>query len=202
MHVCRRALLAGLAATLLFTGLAGTAAGALSVNERAFRVFWPRFEVALQSEGEPRVARCPVTLDGSFHSSTFATTRSASVGNLTRWSVGTCTGGNLTILTMTLPWSLDFVRAAGVPLVVTMSYVNFSMQLSAGGLTCLTRATVGEPARGLWRVNETSRVTVDGDESINLPVTGIGCTGIRFAYEGPGLATRAGSTESLTMRTI
>jgi hypothetical protein len=202
MRTRSKLLLAALAAALLLAAHVGGASAALSVNERGFRIAWARFEVALANEFTVEAVRCPVTLEGSFHSSTWSSLSEAQVGQMTRSSVGLCTGGTLTVLAEALPWALRYVSTFGFPMSLRMSYIPFSMQVATARHTCLTRATLEEPARAVWRTDASGNVTVAGDQNINLPVTGTGCTGLRFSYEGLAAATRAGSTSSLVVRTI
>jgi len=189
-----RMLLAALAAAMLLAAVAGTA-GALSVNERAFRIAFASFEFTY---GIEEVLRCAVTFEGTFNSTTIDTTRPNTIGSVTRVATGSCTGGALTVLTTTLPWALNYVSKIGIPSIYTISMSNLSWQTSIGGLTCLARGTAGEPANLDWStVERTGQAIVAGDEDINLPMTGAGCTSLRLSYEGTAPATRAGSSEPL-----
>jgi hypothetical protein len=97
MRTSSKLLLAGLTAALLLSfAVSGAGARRLSVTNRDFRIVWRSLH--LGSTGGVSVD-CPLTLEGRFHSSTFAKVEGALIGQMTRSTVvpGTCTGGTMTI---------------------------------------------------------------------------------------------------------
>jgi hypothetical protein len=199
-------LLAAMTAALLLAMLVGTAsAGRIGLNERGFRAVWSSMRFAYELDGDDPhdFIACPVTLEGSFHSSTFAKTREALLGVITRAGVGTCEFGSLTVLTATLPWHIKYQSFTGVlPNIsaIRVSLVNVSWQTTIEGLTCLARSTVSEPTFMMMTVTAgTGRVGFTIDDTLSIPATGLLCE--RLYFSGNTGVTRAGSsTESLIAR--
>ena len=99
------------AVALLGLAVAQASANQLSLSSRTFRVTWSSLQMT-PNGFEP--VRCPVTLEGSLHSSTFGKIGGALLGYVTRAVSGTCTGGTVTFLTGTLPWHVRYGSFAGV----------------------------------------------------------------------------------------
>lgn len=106
MYTRSKLVLAALGSALLLAAFVGSAsANRLSQNETGFRdiytplTFVPSFGTA---------ARCPVTLEGTFHSRTITKTEGTLVGFVTRVSVGTCESGRARADTETLPWHIQY----------------------------------------------------------------------------------------------
>jgi hypothetical protein len=116
MRTRSKLILAGLTASLLM-GLAvsSATAGRLSVSNTRFRVTWASLNLK-NFENEAEI-RCPVTLEGSFHSATIRKAAGALIGAVTRAiTPGTeppCTGGRATILQESLPWHLTYEAFRG-----------------------------------------------------------------------------------------
>jgi len=87
MRMLIRLALAGLGAGLLLAGLV-TAASAnhLSVSNRSIRAVFPELVFESKEMQIPPLEpiRCRVTMEGSFHSATFAKVREAEIGDITR----------------------------------------------------------------------------------------------------------------------
>jgi len=110
---------------------------------------WREFFVPNGVGGEP-VARCPLTLSGSFHSATVVKTAGLLVGYVTSAQMATCTNGSATILPATLPWHLTYTGFSGIlPAIsgVRLSMTGFSIAIFIQALqgTCLARTTTREP---------------------------------------------------------
>jgi hypothetical protein len=111
MRTRSKLILAGLTASLIM-GLAVelASAGRISTSNQRFRVTWSTLSVA-SLENEFSI-RCPLTLEGSFHSATVRKTRGALIGALTRATINgsepPCTGGRLTVLQESLPWHVTW----------------------------------------------------------------------------------------------
>jgi hypothetical protein len=109
--------LAGLTASLLM----GLAVSSASANElkiadtTGFRVTWTAFNLQGVEAGVRVI--CPVTLEGTFHSTTLQKRAGALIGFITRAAVNgaepPCTGGRATILQEHLPWHLTYEAFTG-----------------------------------------------------------------------------------------
>jgi hypothetical protein len=135
-----------LAAMTLTLGLiaASASGGRLSITSRFFRTTWHSLELKDASSGSP-VIKCPVTLEGSFHSATFKKVRWIHFGYVTRGIVNTvsvCTGGTATILQEALPWTVLYESFSGtLPNITAMELavkdIAFRYQNGTFGFTCL-----------------------------------------------------------------
>jgi len=137
--------LAGLAAALLLSmAVANGSARNLSVDEQGFRVTWTNLEFA-----EPGLnihIRCPVTLEGSFHTRTIAKVLRSLIGFITRAIVKneSCTGGHATVLRETLPWHVTYEGFGGVLPSITSIRVllvrpSFRVEPGFLGINCLSQ---------------------------------------------------------------
>jgi len=101
-----------LMATFLLASAVGTAsAGRLSVSSQRFRVAWSRLEF----QSEVATVRCPVTLEGSFHSATIAKIARLLIGAVTRVNIreASCQEGSASINNATLPWHVTYESFSG-----------------------------------------------------------------------------------------
>ena len=161
-----RLILCGLTAAFVLATAAGSAsAGKLSLSNRVIRATWAALEFAT----EPGFSiRCPVTLEGSFHSNTIRKVIGALVGYITRASVKSdgigCAGGNMTLLQETLPWHIRYNGFQGtLPRieVVRINIIDFSVLILFETITgCLFRSTAASPLVGALLMNSgTGQVT-------------------------------------------
>jgi hypothetical protein len=116
MLTLSKRILAGLAASLLLgLGVGSATADTLSFSNVKFRITWAALNL---HDGAEISVRCPVTFEGSFHSSTIRKRTGLLIGFITRAVVnGTsppCTGGRVTILRETLPWHMTYEDFVGV----------------------------------------------------------------------------------------
>jgi hypothetical protein len=141
-------ILGALTASLLM-GLAVSSASAnrLSVSNRFFRITWASLRFFPENEtGTPDI-RCPITLEGSFHSATIRKNSGALIGAVTRGIVNAteppCTGGHATIRQESLPWHVTYEGFRGplpniTSIEVLLRRYSFIIELSAlPGLQCL-----------------------------------------------------------------
>jgi hypothetical protein len=111
MSAHSRCALAALSAAILL-GLAVSAASAgnyeILNGERGYRIAWRSLEFA-NNAGLEKI-RCPVTIEGSFHSRTVAKVEKALIGHVTRAKVKveSCTGGRVRLYGESLPWQLQY----------------------------------------------------------------------------------------------
>jgi hypothetical protein len=98
--------------------------------------------------------RCPLTMEGSFHSATFAKVIGALIGQITRSTsvAGACSGGSLTINQEALPWHLRYRGFRGVlPTIIgiDLSIIGFKYTVSSGGVACTSITTTSTPFVGI-----------------------------------------------------
>jgi len=147
---------------------------------------------------------CVVTLEGSLHTRTIAKTVGALVGFITRATLGACSQGTATILTATLPWHVRYAGFEGaLPNITKLRTdvvgASFAVR-ETGGITCLTRSTAAEPARGEYEV---SGGTVTGVVITGSIRTGAECFGAAGTFTSDaGAVTVLNSTTRVTVRLI
>src|SRR6185436_11342783 len=104
---CTKRALAALATGLALAIATSTAGAApVVVEPTRVRAVWSTMSFANSAS----TIRCPVTLEGSIHSSTFNPAEGLQVGYVTRASAaeGSCTGGRVRLLAETLPWRIRY----------------------------------------------------------------------------------------------
>lgn len=161
-------LLAALAATAVFGALVATASATrIAMSEQHFRATWTNLE--FQAVGGIFTIKCPVTIEGSFHSSTISKVLEALVGYVTQAAVGApaaCTGGTVTILTANLPWHIRYNGFSGTLPEITRIHLRLILaeflinrnDLALGRFSCLYRSTPTNPMRAWVEVNATTHV--------------------------------------------
>jgi hypothetical protein len=97
---------------LAFTVNSATA-GRLSIAGRGFRLTW--LPMWFGNEDDSITVRCPITLEGSLHSSTNKKVFRELVGVITRTALQpeACTGGTVSIQNETLPWHTTYAGFEG-----------------------------------------------------------------------------------------
>jgi hypothetical protein len=208
-----KVLFTGLTAALLLALAVGTAsANRLSVSAQD----WEARFVSLEFIAGGSTIRCPVTLQGSFHSRTIVKTAHALIGHVSRASVigsagtGACTGGTATVLTATLPWHVTYEFFTGTLPNITgigLLLIGASFQVQPReSLTCLARTTTTDPALGTVGVSGGRATELTADPSAEIPLTGSGGLCV-FGGEGHfgGTSrplTRLNSTASISVTLI
>jgi hypothetical protein len=149
--------------TLLLTALTATAILALAITSASARRFqlseqnwlaaWtPNSPLNFRAAGT--TTRCPVTLDGSFHSRTLSKVCGQLIGYINQAIVANanCTGGHATALTETLPWHIQYRSFSGeLPNIelIRIQLVGARFQVFPNGLSaCLAGTTQTNPAVG------------------------------------------------------
>jgi hypothetical protein len=97
-----------IAALLLASALSTASARNLSTNTQNIRTTWSRLEFV-----GTLTVRCPVTLEGSFHSRTIPKVARLLIGAVTRIDIrsASCTGGTATVAR--LPWHITYEGFTG-----------------------------------------------------------------------------------------
>jgi hypothetical protein len=205
--VKRLLLISTVSVTALAAGLVSTAsASRLSTGEPRFRAIWN--EVVFAKEAIS--IRCPVTLEGSFHSRTLTKVQGTLVGFITRASVATCVGGRMRWLTSRLPWHIKHESFAGVlPNITSITYrgvgAEFQLEYTVLGLPISCLYVTAEPNslsvtfRRDTATRQLSRVSLFMTE---LPSgTGGSCRSIGITGES-NQPTRLGAPEAITVLLI
>jgi len=165
------ALVAGF--VLLIAASSAEAEPTIAVEPAAVRAVWSVVTFTTSALS----VECPVTLEGSFHSTTFTATSGLDVGSVTRASAaeGSCTGGRVRMLSETLPWRIKYESSTGtLPEIsgIKLNVVGFALRGEASGLTCLYQSTESRPARATLEVRPQT-IAVTGlrlDETAGIPL--------------------------------
>jgi hypothetical protein len=209
MRTRSKLLIAGLTAALMLTmAVAGASASRLSVSSRTFRIVWNPLTLSTTS-GIAGPIRCPVTLEGSFHSATIRKTAGALVGYITRGTTvaASCAGGTATVNQGSLPWHVRYRAFLGtLPAFegVQLALIGAEFRVNAGGLNCTTTTTATEPAVGTALTNASGVVTgMKAEERFTIPLEGAFCGfGGRGTFSGTGTTTVLGASTAITVRLI
>jgi hypothetical protein len=181
MNTNSKVLLSGLTAAIVMAFAVGSAsANRLSLGATDWEAKW----TALEFISGGWTFRCPITLQGSFHSRTLTKTAGLLIGHMTRASVkgslgaGACTGGRMTLLTATLPWHVTYESFTGtLPNIqgLGLSLIGLAMQIQPPeSLTCLMRTTQTEPAGVSMGVSGGRATELTADPSAEISLTGSG----------------------------
>jgi hypothetical protein len=199
-------LLAGLAAALLLSmAVGGASANRISLSNKNFRDVWTSIELT----SETGTIRCPMTIEGSFHSAMIAKV-AALVGHITRATTpsGTCTNGSKTINQEALPWHMHYTDYAGtLPAIWDIGFdiVGMKFTKTSGGLTCTSITTTANPARA--NANLGARGVIIGvrwDETAVIPARGGFFCELagNWRFAGTGTMTLLGTTTPIAMTLI
>jgi hypothetical protein len=171
----------------------------LSYSSQGFRIVWT--SLTFSEAGGNFPIRCPVTLEGSFHSATVAKVREALVGYITRAIVNNpgCTEGQATILRESLPWHVRYQSFTGaLPAITGVRHylIGAAFQIEPGlGIVCLARSSERFPAAGDAQREAGGNVTtLEPDSTLAIPVTGTACPEAGI-FSGSGEVFVLGSSE-------
>jgi hypothetical protein len=196
---------AGFAAALIMLAALATTASAAHLRDSSqnIRAVW----TGLEYEAGVTV-RCPVTVEGSFHSSTISKTAGALIGYISRAIIGeaSCSGGRARTLTENLPWHIRYASFEGtLPNItrVNLNVIGIRFLLLAtfpiiGSVSCLYVTEASHPATmSPVRENGGAITSVAAGGSING--TGI-CPEGRFG--GSGRVSVLGTTTAISVTLI
>jgi hypothetical protein len=172
-----------LMATLALGALVETAtATRLAASNQLARLTWTGLTFSGGSSfGE---GRCPLTLEGTFHSRTIVKNTESLIGFITSATVGSpCTGGTASILQASLPWHVWYDGFSGTLPRITeirlrMLGVAFKVHSNLNGQECLYTATAANPFKGSVNRNTSTGVaeSIRPNENAGIPITS-GATG-------------------------
>lgn len=202
-----RIALAGLAAAFTMALVVGSAsANRISYSNQAFRIVWA--SLTFSESGGNFPITCPVTLEGSFHSSTMAKVRDARVAQIARALVNdpACTEGHATILGESLPWEVLYQSFSGtLPMINRVRHylINAAFQIEPGlGVVCLARSSSTFPAAGEANRDASGNITsLRTDPTLAIPITGTNCPRAGI-FSGTGEVFVQGSNERRVRMTL
>lgn len=213
----RRVVLTVLVFAVVLAAAGGASANKLSFGERSFRLTWPAEEPlvirkASESFGIDDLLRCPVTLEGSFHSATMRKVVGSLVGQVYRAAVGACAYERSWfepsgLLAETLPWHVRYTAFAGtLPRIslLTWQIAGFSFWGVEHNfrIRCLWRAGEATP----WTIRATRETTGGALTSVALEATvpplageGMFCNETGRVAGPPRLTAAAGGAVTVTL---
>jgi hypothetical protein len=155
------------AAIVMSVAVGSASATRLAFSNRGIRAVWTAFE--LTDTGISTV-RCPVTIEGTFHSNTITKISAALIGYITRAIVreSSCVGGSARALPESLPWHIQYTGFAGAlpeieqvqTVMLNVSFLTFVTVLGSM-VSCLFRTTAAEPVRAIFRRAVGTRTLTD-----------------------------------------
>jgi len=203
MKTCVKLILAAATATVVLGAAASTAsARRIEVSEQRFHQVW----TSITFVGEFASVKCPMTIEGSFHSKTTSKVIGQLIGYITRVTLigGACTSGHATALTEILPWHITYEGFGGILPRITEIHIlligaAFRFELLGG--SCLVQTSTTEPSED-WIFIEpnTGQVRNLFPNPNRLIRTSAGClAGATGRFEGTS-EVFAGGQESGTTR--
>jgi hypothetical protein len=202
-------ILGALAIVILLVRVSSSSANRLSVSNRFFRVTWSSVDL----QAAATTTRCPLTLEGSFHSATIRKVEDALIGFVTRAIINgarpPCTGGVASVLSESLPWHVIYRGFEGpLPNIsrITIVSIGNSFRVDPDGIlpACLARSTVERPIRGFVEREAGGAITgLSADPSAVIPLSGgFGCGVAEATFLGRGAVTVLGSSSRTTITLI
>jgi hypothetical protein len=184
MYTSHRFILLGACVAAALAYAVGTAsAKRIQLSERRFYIIWS----ALTVEAGLGAVRCPVTLLGSFHSTTISKVCGQLLGHTTHPEINTaaCVGGAMRFLTENLPWHFQYRSFAGLlPSITSFVFqtVGARFLVLQFSVSCLYIATQSEPLVYTASISagQVSALTISG----SLTSQTAGCPRANFSGSG------------------
>jgi hypothetical protein len=175
-------------------------ASRLSTSSQTFRATFTSVEI----EAGLGVARCVLTLEGSFHARTIAKATESLIGYVTRAAIQRpCSGAieEVAVLTESMPWHIRYARFTGsLPAIATVQVNIFGgmFRVDSLGFRCLVGGTAERPA--ILTFNRETRGVLTS--AAFGGVTGASC-GVNGQLRGTSTAlTALNSTARITVTLI
>jgi hypothetical protein len=191
------------AALLLATAVSASSARNLSFSNQNIRVTWATLEFV----GSSSTFRCPITLEGSFHSRTIPKVARVLIGAITKFDFGTCASG--AGIRKVLPWHFTYESFAGtLPNITAINLLisRFLFLLTRFNVVCSLGAETDNitlsAARGAGG-EVTSLAPVEGRNIAHLvrpAEEGFGCSEVKLI--GSGSVSLLNSTTRITVTLI
>jgi hypothetical protein len=219
MRIRSKLLLTALTASLVFAVMvSSSSARRFALSNQLFRVTWSSLEfTGREPFGGTLRIRCPVTLEGSFHSRTLSKVSGQLIGYVTRAALTRpCNGGEAWILngierpTNTLPWHIRYDRFIGtLPAIerIRLQLINASFLVLIGGsIGCLFESTAARPAFGFVEREAGGLAnTLSADPTSQIPLKAsletIFCPS-EGSFEGSGNVTLLGNTTRISVTLV
>jgi len=207
-----RTILTALSAAIVVAAAVGSSSARnLSASSQNLRATWAGLE--LINTVNSVTVRCPVTLEGSFHSRTLVKVASSLTGLITRaiLNSGACTNGRATLLVETLPWHLTYEGFTGrLPSIqsIKFSLIGLAFGIEIPGTNnCLAVSTTEEPASGMATLGAGGVVVgLRSDETRRIRLRdapgGFFCGLGSGSFAGTGGLTVLGTTNSVSITLI
>ena len=153
-------------------------------------------------------ASCAVTLLGRLHEVVVTKTAGSLIGTISLANVNDagCPAGRARFLPEDLPWHLVYSNFTGrLPAItgIGVSIIGMGFQFTAGGITCLGRSTLIEPARASFSVEAGGRLSgfhMEGGARIDLNDVGGGMLCDLADSELNGSGTVEDGTDAISPR--
>jgi hypothetical protein len=195
MRVHTKLLLAAFAASsLLAFAVAAASAREFTTDETRFLAQWTALTLRARVLGGEVVIRCPVSLEGSFHSATIRKVAESLIGYVTQAiaKVESCTGGRAQPRQTSLPWHIRYESFEGV--LPNINKIN--LRLVGAGFTilepvrCEYTTSATNPARGELALGADHRTVTEltANSTARIPSSTIGCP--EGVFEGRGSVGR------------
>jgi len=195
------------AALLLAVMTHASPARRLSVSERNFRDVFAAF--TLFDQATTINIECPLTLEGSFHSSTYAKVLAALIGHITRAVANhpACSGGMLTALIDNLPWAYGYQGFEGsLPSLpgwwIAIRGIGVRAELGFG-VVCDYQASSSPPSLRIQREARGGQTVTSWVRGTAIPLVegGISCPP-EVEFGGAAEHTRLGNTRPVEVTLI
>jgi hypothetical protein len=208
MRTSSRLLLATLTATIVLGAAVGTAgARRFELSAQTIRAVWSMFEFS--DVPLTRLSRCPITLEGSFHSRTLSKVCGQLVGYITdaRVSKEGCSTP-VRVLWMdeggieTLPWHVRYDSFTGVlPNITSIKFQVINLGVKFQGTTCEYKSEAARPAYLIANVTGTM-MGFRWDETALIPRINGACSAQAKLAGFGGPVTELGTTTSVSVRLV
>jgi hypothetical protein len=192
--------------------VSGASANRLEISSATFRAAWTTARpLSFINDASSLTIRCPVTLEGTFHSRTFQKSGGELLGYITRAEVTSerCTGGSARILPESLPWHIQYEEFSGALPNITeihIKFINaiFGMNALLTGL-CLYKTESMHPGRA-WLQREAGGLLTDIEPDSNITIQKIAgpgtCVGTSRLSGPSATLTQLGTTANIFVRLI
>jgi hypothetical protein len=210
MRTSSKLALATLTAAIVLGTAVGTAgARRYELSEQHIRAVWSIFE--LSDVPQTKLARCPITLEGSFHSKTFSKVSGQLIGFITeaRTSKPGCTTVPRSLWLdeggiATLPWHVKYVSFSGrLPAIATIKLQVIGLGVKFVGTECEFRSEAMRPAVLIANVAAGGTMTLRFDETVLIPLQSLlGCNTQGMLAGTSSTVTVQGRETPITIRLV
>jgi hypothetical protein len=182
----RNRIICGLVLTAMGMSVYTALATRFAFSEPLFRQYFSAVAFGPEANSMGTV-RCPVTLEGSYHSRTISKVAESLLGYIMRALLASsqCTGGSGSVFATTLPWHVRYYSFNGtLPLILTIRtrIVGARFRIN-DGFVCTITTTPSEPIVGILQLESGSARVLNLESGPEI-FTGIECQFIRTKITG------------------